>query len=153
MKEISKFGRVKWNGQTCANTGDTGIVIWLFEPRRSSEVQHWSGINEYPAWNRNKLGSTLNAFAHCAYLLSLESTVFCDLQTAMAINENGDGIQVLFDIMTHTLDGSSGVGDHGKTGIETFLTKHKCGNRCCNLRLSCEGFDCNSEPGSDDDDE
>ncbi|KAJ6602925.1 hypothetical protein B0H10DRAFT_1823046, partial [Mycena sp. CBHHK59/15] len=104
---------------------DPGIVIWLFEPRRSSKVKHWSGTNEYPPWHQNKLGSTLTAFAHYAYLFSLESTVFCDLQSmsyfvlvhsslgvcsdqyflaAAAIDENGDAIQVLFDMMTHTLD-------------------------------------------------
>jgi hypothetical protein len=58
-----------------------GIVVWLCEPRRSSKVQHWSGTNEYPSWERNKLGSTLNAFAHYAYIFSHESTVFCDLQS------------------------------------------------------------------------
>ncbi|KAJ6629943.1 kinase-like domain-containing protein, partial [Mycena sp. CBHHK59/15] len=114
---------------------DSGIVIWLFEPRRSSKVKRWSGTNEYPPWHQNKLGSTLTAFAHYAYLFSLESTIFCDLQTAAAIDENGDAIQVLFDVMTHTLDHSSGVGDHGKTGIESFLKKHQCMNRCGHLRL------------------
>ncbi|KAJ7279456.1 hypothetical protein C8J57DRAFT_1570189 [Mycena rebaudengoi] len=59
---------------------------------------------------------------------------------ATTVDENGDGIQVLFDVMTHTLDGSSGVGDHGKTGIQTFLKKHECANRCENLHLSRNGF-------------
>ncbi|KAJ6560013.1 kinase-like domain-containing protein [Mycena capillaripes] len=126
---------------------DPGLIIWLFEPRRSSKVKHWTGTNEYPPWHRNKLGSTLNAFAHYAYLFSLESTVLADLQTATAINENGDGIHVLFDVMTHTVD--HGVGDHGKTGIETFLKKHQCGNRCNHLRLSRDGFDSDSEAADD----
>ncbi|KAJ7865727.1 hypothetical protein B0H14DRAFT_2573714 [Mycena olivaceomarginata] len=60
-------------------------------------------------------------------------------QAATAINENGDGIQVLFDVMTHTLGKSSWVGDHGKTGIDIFLKKHECGNRCSHLHLNCEG--------------
>ncbi|KAJ6454095.1 hypothetical protein C8R47DRAFT_997389, partial [Mycena vitilis] len=64
-----------------APTTDPGLVVWLFEPRRSSPVKHWSGTNEYPPWPRNKLGSTLTAFAHYAYLISLETIVFCDLQT------------------------------------------------------------------------
>ncbi|KAJ7435543.1 hypothetical protein B0H11DRAFT_1937477 [Mycena galericulata] len=38
-------------------------------------------------------------------------------QGATAMDENGEGIQVLFDVMTHTLDGFSGIGDHGKPGI------------------------------------
>ncbi|KAJ7109627.1 kinase-like domain-containing protein [Mycena crocata] len=102
---------------------DPGIIVWLFEPRRSSKVKRWSGTNEYPAWNQNKLGSTLNAFSHYAYLFSQESTVLADLQTT-AIDEQGQGIEVLFDVMTHTLNGASGVGDHGKPGIQTFLDKH-----------------------------
>ncbi|KAJ7797992.1 hypothetical protein B0H14DRAFT_2618364 [Mycena olivaceomarginata] len=119
-----------------------GYVIWLFETRRSSPVKHWGGTNEYPAWYQNKLGSILNAFAHYVYLFSQESTVPADLQTATVVNENGEGVQVLFEIMTHTLNGLSGVGDHGKSGITCFLKKHECGNRCHNLRLSCDGFDC-----------
>ncbi|KAJ6507599.1 hypothetical protein DFH09DRAFT_942908, partial [Mycena vulgaris] len=63
-----------------------GIFVWLFEPRRSSTVSHWSGTNEYPPWHRNKLGSTLNAFTHYAYLLSLESTVFADLQSVLRVS-------------------------------------------------------------------
>ncbi|KAJ7934799.1 kinase-like domain-containing protein [Mycena leptocephala] len=132
---------------------DPGVIIWLFEPRRSSKVAHWSGTNEYPAWHQNKIGSTLNAFAHYVYLFSQESTVLADLQTATAVNENGDGIQVLFDMMAHTTDGSSGVGDHGQTGIETFLKKHECVTRCANLRLSCEGFALASDRVLDDSDE
>ncbi|KAJ7834576.1 hypothetical protein B0H14DRAFT_2363781, partial [Mycena olivaceomarginata] len=60
-----------------------GYVIWLFEPRRSSPVKHWSGTNEYPAWHQNKLGSTLNAFAHYVYLFSQESIVPADLQSML----------------------------------------------------------------------
>ncbi|KAJ7261621.1 kinase-like domain-containing protein [Mycena rebaudengoi] len=130
-----------------------GIVVWLFEPRRSSKVKHWSGTNEYPPWPQHKLGSTLNAFTHYAYILSLESAVFADLQTATVVDEDGHGIQVLFDVMTHTLNGSSGVGDHGKVGIDTFLKKHQCVNRCHHLRLSCDGFESNPEPVPEDSEE
>ncbi|KAJ7358180.1 hypothetical protein DFH08DRAFT_802024 [Mycena albidolilacea] len=80
-------------------------------------------------WHQNKLGSTLNAFAHYVYLFSQEPTVLADLQTATAVNENDQGIEVLFYMMTHTINGSSGVGDRGKTGIKTFLKKHECGNQ------------------------
>ncbi|KAJ6540056.1 hypothetical protein DFH09DRAFT_874524, partial [Mycena vulgaris] len=97
-------------------------------------VKRWSGTNEYPSWPNNKLGSKLNAFTHYAYLFSQESTVFADLQTSTVVNENGEGIHVLFDVTTHTLDGSSGVGDH-----DTFLKKHECVHRCRHLRLSCDG--------------
>ncbi|KAJ7733004.1 hypothetical protein B0H16DRAFT_1468300 [Mycena metata] len=58
------------------------------------------------------------------YIVSHESTVFCDLQTQTVVNEDGKGMEVLFDVMTHTLDG--GVGDHGKTGIQILLKKYNC---------------------------
>ncbi|KAJ7501191.1 kinase-like domain-containing protein, partial [Mycena galericulata] len=135
-----------------SHNANPGLVIWLFEPRRSSKAKHWSGTNEYPPWHQNKLGSTLNAFTHYAYIFSLESTALCDLQTSTVINDKGDGIQVLFDVMTHTLDGSSGVGDHGETGIQTFLEKHECVNRCNHLRLSRDGFESNSEPAHEESD-
>ncbi|KAJ7882121.1 hypothetical protein B0H13DRAFT_1456654, partial [Mycena leptocephala] len=93
-------------------------------------------------WYQNKLGSTLNTFTHYAYLLSQETTVLADLQTATAVKENGERVQVLFGVMTHTLNGyvtpvsgSSSVGDHGQPGIDTFLKKYECGNRCRSLRL------------------
>ncbi|KAJ7343798.1 hypothetical protein DFH08DRAFT_810347 [Mycena albidolilacea] len=104
-------------------------------------------------WHQNKLGSTLNAFAHYVYLFSQEPTVLADLQTATAVNENDQGIEVLFYMMTHTINGSSGVGDRGKTGIKTFLKKHECGNQCAHLRLNCEGFMCNSEAVPDESDD
>ncbi|KAF8203554.1 hypothetical protein K438DRAFT_1757867 [Mycena galopus ATCC 62051] len=53
---------------------------------------------------------TLNAFTHYGYLLSQESTVLADIQSTTAIKADGGSIEVLFDMMTHTLDGSSGVG-------------------------------------------
>ncbi|KAF7344642.1 Kinase-like protein [Mycena venus] len=137
---LEQYQAAQPNSDSDQLTSDRGLVTWLFEPRRYSKVQHWSGTNEYPPYHRHKLGSTLNAFTHYAYLLSLESMIFCDLQTATIVDENGDGIHVLFDVMTHTLDGSSGVGDHGKTGIQTFLKKHECANRCENLHLSRDGF-------------
>ncbi|KAJ7758933.1 kinase-like domain-containing protein, partial [Mycena maculata] len=132
---------------------DPSIIVWLFKPRRSSKVKRWSGTNEYPAWEQNKLGNTLNAFSHYVYLFSQESTVLADLQMATAVDENGEGIEVLFVVMTHTLNGASGVGDHGKTGIETFLDKHECVNRCNYLRLSRDGFSSDSEAPADDSDE
>ncbi|KAJ7111432.1 hypothetical protein C8R44DRAFT_633314, partial [Mycena epipterygia] len=65
------------------NGSISGLVIWLFEPRCSSQVKHWSGTNEHPPWHQNKLGSTLNAFVHYAYLFSQESTVLVDLQSGL----------------------------------------------------------------------
>ncbi|KAJ7094847.1 hypothetical protein C8R44DRAFT_749422 [Mycena epipterygia] len=91
------------------------------------------------------VGSTLNAFTHYAYLLSLESTVVADLQTATTIDEDGNGIQVLFDVI------SSGVSDHGMAGIDTFLEKHECVDRWKQLCLHRSGFA--TEPPLEDSDD
>jgi hypothetical protein len=55
--------------------------------------------------------------------------------------------------LTFNSRSSSGVGDHGQDGIDTFLNKHECVNRCTNLRLSCEGFALASEKVTDDSDD
>lgn len=93
------------------------------------------------------------------------------IQAATTIDEDGNGIQVLFDVMSHTLDAyvifhsptlwnglkkknicrSSGVGDHGMAGIDTFLEKHECVERCKQLRLQRSGFA--TEPTLDDSDD
>ncbi|KAJ7105542.1 hypothetical protein C8R44DRAFT_886492 [Mycena epipterygia] len=106
-----------------------GIIVWLFEPRCSSTVSHWSGTND------------------------LESTVLADLQTATTIDEDGNGIQVLFDVMFHTLDASSGVGNHGMTGIDTFLEQHECVDRCKQLHLQRGGFSTESAVEDSDEDD
>ncbi|KAJ6447915.1 hypothetical protein C8R45DRAFT_817547, partial [Mycena sanguinolenta] len=71
------------NGQVDSESSVQGSLIWLFEPRRTSKVQHWSSTNDYPLWHRNKLGSILNAFAHFVYLFSQEST---DLQSIFELH-------------------------------------------------------------------
>ncbi|KAJ6510988.1 kinase-like domain-containing protein [Mycena sanguinolenta] len=144
--------KIARDGQVDTPNSIQGSVIWLFEPRRSSKVERWSGTNDYPPWHQNKLGSTMNTFTHFVYLFSQESTVPADLQTSTVVQESGDAVQILFDIMTHTLDGSSGVGDHGQAGILAFLAKHQCRKRCSNLRLNCDGFEFNSERGSENSD-
>ncbi|PSR87381.1 hypothetical protein PHLCEN_2v5198 [Hermanssonia centrifuga] len=49
---------------------------------------------------------------------------------------NGQGAgQILFDIMMHTPDGKSGVGDHGQEGIDIFLEQHQCQQFCHELQL------------------
>ncbi|KAK7037012.1 kinase-like domain-containing protein [Favolaschia claudopus] len=109
-------------------------------PSLASGVSLDRGTNDYPAWHHKKLGSTLNAFTHYVYHLTQESIVHADLQTSTAVNEHGDGLNVLFDMMTHTSNGASGVGDHGQEGIDTFVQSHECVDRCDGFGLSKEGF-------------
>ncbi|KAG6825290.1 hypothetical protein H0H87_009837, partial [Tephrocybe sp. NHM501043] len=45
-----------------------------------------------------------------------------------------DGL-VLFDVMTHTINGESGIGDFGIEGMVSFLKDHECLDVCCGLGL------------------
>ncbi|KAF8177118.1 hypothetical protein K438DRAFT_2042159 [Mycena galopus ATCC 62051] len=42
---------------------------------------------------------------------------------------------ILFDLMSHTLSGDSGAGDHGGDVIQTFVDQHECSQRCKQLGL------------------
>ncbi|KZP27795.1 hypothetical protein FIBSPDRAFT_1040035 [Athelia psychrophila] len=41
----------------------------------------------------------------------------------------------LFDPMSHTPNGKSGLGDHGRLGFEDFLDNHQCTPICLALEL------------------
>lgn len=50
-------------------------------------------------------------------------------------NINGRDGLVLFDPMTHTLNGNSGIGDFGLEGINAFIRDHQCSEICKCLHL------------------
>ncbi|KAL1942642.1 hypothetical protein VTO73DRAFT_4882 [Trametes versicolor] len=115
-------------------------VVWLIEPRRSRVVDKWSGTLDHP-YHKDKLGATLDAFVHFGYEYSQSTLVFADLQTSKGLlrprdgREPGEKGHVLFDIMTHSQAGVTGVGDHGEDGIRNFLSKHLCNPICEELGL------------------
>ncbi|KAF9470206.1 hypothetical protein BDN70DRAFT_939932 [Pholiota conissans] len=55
---------------------------------------------------------------------------------------------VLFDIMTHSKDGNTGIGDFGQDGIKSFLQDHTCGKICQGLGLHEKQLE--KDEGSDD---
>jgi hypothetical protein len=95
-------------------------VAWLLEPKCSATVQKWSGSNQYPTWNNNKLGNTLNAFSHYVYFASHGQLVIADLQSlsfspslssifhallaANARGDDGNTVHTLFDVIFHSPD-------------------------------------------------
>ncbi|KAE9397802.1 hypothetical protein BT96DRAFT_789121, partial [Gymnopus androsaceus JB14] len=114
------------------------FIIWLLEPMRSTTRQpnKWSGTMQHPAHN-SKVGDTLTCFVHFAYQWTEKTMVFADLQTMRVGDpESGGEWQVLFDVMTHTLGGDSGVGDHGLKGIQEFVNMHQCNKKCNDLLLA-----------------
>ncbi|KAF5318971.1 hypothetical protein D9758_018823 [Tetrapyrgos nigripes] len=99
-------------------------VIWLIEPRHTTEVTKYSGTMTQV--KRNTLPFvTMAAFAHFSLFWSHGKMVFVDLQGSPT--EHG---QVLFDAMTHTREGDSGPSDHGYEGLEEFIKNHT-DNRIC----------------------
>ncbi|KAJ7596226.1 hypothetical protein C8J56DRAFT_884344 [Mycena floridula] len=85
-------------------------VAWLLEELCPKGCKWWSGTNNHPV-QHSKLGTTLNAFAHFH-------------SSSPARDRHDKAINVLFDIMTHTINEDSGVGDFGPDGIAIFVDQH-----------------------------
>ncbi|THH19576.1 hypothetical protein EW146_g1621 [Bondarzewia mesenterica] len=132
---------------------------WLVEKRRPESITRLSGTLVHPSSHRGRLNRTILAFAHFVYVHSHQTMVLADIQgTHCQIRGGIDGF-VLFDPMTHTIDGwdisllsviserthndllsrNSGVGDHGTEGINTFLRDHRCNKFCHDLGLGENG--------------
>ncbi|KAL0952298.1 hypothetical protein HGRIS_006587 [Hohenbuehelia grisea] len=109
-------------------------ITWLVEKKRSTSVLKFSGTLSHKPQRRDQLSQTIYAFAHFVWGYSNNTLVFADIQGTPTRLDGKDGL-VLFDIMTHTVDGDSGVGDCGKEGIETFLDDHQCLDICKRLCL------------------
>ncbi|KAF6743849.1 kinase-like domain-containing protein [Ephemerocybe angulata] len=121
---------------------DSGLT-WLAEPHLSNEhVDKYSGTLTFPTNHSEIKFLTAYAFTHWAYGHSNEKMVFADLQGSPDTIEDefGDAVPgvILFDPMTHTLTGKSGVGDHKKKGIRAFLQQHQCRSICEQLGLNTD---------------
>ncbi|KAF8131324.1 kinase-like domain-containing protein, partial [Mycena galopus ATCC 62051] len=109
-------------------------ITWLLEPERGNvQSRKYSGTLEHPRYS-DKQGATINAFQHFVYLNSNKSLVLADIQASESHN-SASKASVLFDLMSHTLTGNSGGGDHGEDGIKTFVDQHECGQRCSQMGL------------------
>ncbi|KAG6834916.1 hypothetical protein H0H93_006404 [Arthromyces matolae] len=109
-------------------------VTWLVEPKRSLALTKFSGTLQHRTTNRDLKSLTVYAWAHFVFGYSRESMVVADIQGTPAQVKGKDGI-VLFDIMTHTVNGESGVGDFGIEGMVSFLKDHECHDVCRGLGL------------------
>ncbi|KAJ7926924.1 kinase-like domain-containing protein, partial [Mycena leptocephala] len=112
---------------------DDGLT-WLVERKRPSTVIKFSGTLVHHSHRRDLRSATISAFAHFVFGYSKRTLVVADLQGTPCLVRNNDGL-VLFDLMTHTADGDSGVGDFGREGIETFVHDHNCTDLCRSLSL------------------
>ncbi|KAF8173301.1 kinase-like domain-containing protein [Pholiota molesta] len=128
------------------------LVCWLIEPKRPSTVIKFSGTLKHPATRKDMLGLTIYAFAHFVYLTSKGSRVMADIQGTTS-HINGKDTMVLFDVMTHSNAGDTGIGDFGIEGIESFLRDHTCGMVCRGLGLHEKHVASDEKAGSEDSDD
>ncbi|KAJ3727495.1 kinase-like domain-containing protein [Lentinula raphanica] len=108
-------------------------AVWLVEPRRTKAVEKYSSTLIHPP-RGDKIGITLSAFTHYVLWSSQNKLVIADVQGSLA-NIGGIDTVILFDIMTHTKEQDSGVGDFGQEGIDSFCNQHICNYICEGLGL------------------
>ncbi|KAJ7156780.1 kinase-like domain-containing protein, partial [Mycena filopes] len=122
-----------------AESATTRQVVWLLEPIRNSSVTHYTGTMDHPA-GQGQLAHTLAAFVHYSFQWSEGTIVFADIQgmcSSGRLSTNAMGI-LIFDMMTHTPEGESGVGDYGGKGIEKWRAQHDCNAFCKGLDLAVD---------------
>ncbi|KAJ6566837.1 kinase-like domain-containing protein [Mycena capillaripes] len=112
---------------------DDGLT-WLVERKRPSSVIKFSGTLVHHSHRKDLRSATISAFAHFVFGYSKRTLVVADLQGTPCLVQNNDGL-ILFDLMTHTAVGDSGVGDFGWEGIKTFVNDHNCTDLCRSLSL------------------
>ncbi|KAF9521496.1 kinase-like domain-containing protein, partial [Crepidotus variabilis] len=102
---------------------DRNGFVWLVEKKRPMAIERFSGTLTHASSRTDLQATTIAAFSHFAYFLSKGNRVFADIQGTLTHLDKKD-IMVLFDLMTHTPDGSLGVGDFGSDGIKTYIETH-----------------------------
>ncbi|KAJ7902399.1 kinase-like domain-containing protein [Mycena leptocephala] len=113
---------------------DEGLT-WLVERKHPTTVIKFSGTLVHRSHRRDLRSTTISAFAHFVFGYSKRTLVIADLQGTPCLVRNNDGL-ILFDVMTHTKDGDSGIiGDFGVKGMKSFVDDHQCTDLCRALTL------------------
>ncbi|KAJ7734464.1 kinase-like domain-containing protein, partial [Mycena metata] len=109
-------------------------LTWLAEQKRSTIVEHFTYTLSHKLHKKDLRSATVHTFAHFVWGHSNQTLIFADLQGTPALVNYKDGM-ILFDSMTHTKDGDSGIGDFGIEGIQSFFRDHVCADICLRLHL------------------
>ncbi|KAN0109248.1 Protein kinase-like domain containing protein [Russula decolorans] len=115
----------------------TLVSVYLVEPRRaSSAVLKFSGALGMPH-RFDRRSATIMAFSHFVLEEAACGYMFADIQGSMDRHNfaQNESALTLFDPMTHTPCGKSGLGDHGSQGFDNFITSHKCTGICTAMNL------------------
>ncbi|KAJ7639307.1 kinase-like domain-containing protein [Roridomyces roridus] len=112
---------------------DEGMT-WMVEPKRAAAVIQFTSTLNHKARGSDLTHLTIHSFAHYVFGSATGTLVMADIQGTPATVRGHDGL-VLFDVMTHTQDGGSGLGDFGLEGIESFINTHQCNQLCKRLEF------------------
>ncbi|KAJ7842097.1 hypothetical protein B0H14DRAFT_2359794 [Mycena olivaceomarginata] len=108
-------------GELNISNGSISSVTWLLERERGNvQFRKFSGTLEHPRYT-DKQGATINVFQHFIHINSNKALVLADIQYEICPHDASQKSSILFDLMSHTLTGDSGAGDHGDKGIQTFV--------------------------------
>ncbi|KAJ8081666.1 hypothetical protein PM082_007512 [Marasmius tenuissimus] len=106
-------------------------ITWLCEPWHTGAPERFSGTTHFkPMRDEDLLHDTIHAFTHYAYHWSKKDLVFADIQGSYGKLPDGRSGTILYDVMTHSTDGTTGVGDFGRIGHQKFQLQHNCGRIC-----------------------
>ncbi len=89
-------------------------IAWLLEPLRIGNiVTKWSGTMQHPLHN-SKVGVSITSFVHFAYVFSLNTIVFADLQSKPVYSPLPTPN---LTPSSHSDEGSSGWSRSSKSGV------------------------------------
>ncbi|KAF8583633.1 hypothetical protein K439DRAFT_1617341 [Ramaria rubella] len=134
-KELVDDDKIPSLGSNCSlvNVEDSESqgIYWLLEERRTPVVNNYSYTLNH-LHQKSLKGATIVAFTHFCWLYSKNTLVFADMQGGLLSSPSvwfpmikicfQCSIEVLFDPMTHSPNGDTGLGDYGQEGIDVFLT-------------------------------
>ncbi|KAK7026169.1 hypothetical protein R3P38DRAFT_3192514 [Favolaschia claudopus] len=116
---------------------EAAVIIVQSESGTPHLVEKFSGTIGGADNSPNQLASTMVAFTHFILQITACRLAFTDLQGSYDCERAGEVPRlVLFDPMTHSLSGNTGVGDHGAAGIEDTIDTHICSYTCRSMKLA-----------------
>ncbi|KAK6984688.1 kinase-like protein, partial [Favolaschia claudopus] len=121
--------------ELAADSNILSSITWLIERERGDvQLRKYSGTLDHPSYS-DKQGATINLFQHYVYLFSRKTLVLADIQASESQDKHSHP-SILFDLMSHTINGESGAGDHGEQGIKSFVDQHNiCVQKCAQMGL------------------
>ncbi|KAJ6565605.1 hypothetical protein DFH09DRAFT_1363782 [Mycena vulgaris] len=123
--------------QTAAEVSEFTVSEAFVIVVQSCAVEKFSGTVGGSDKRTNKLSSTICALTHYILQATACKQAFTDLQGSLHCSRPGAAQEmVLFDPMSHSLSGTTGVGDHGPDGIEDTIKTHKCSFMCMSMNLA-----------------